>query len=395
MLSSYRDLKTIGQVMEEAQEKSTVHDKKIERRKKENVEVLSLKEKEIDEEEKIATWRKAAFGFGNFSRYTVLGIQAYFLNPFLLEVAGISAFWAGTIQLIKQVYDGITDPMVGRLSDRIDTRWGRRKPWIIAATIPSGILWMFQWYSPEFAMGNQTLSVIYYTLILLLFSTANTFVSVPYNAMVPDITSNYHDRTQVVMFQEVFGLLSIILFSFIQAKLVEFFPDESDPSVVDYQKGYFVSSWLTVWAVVIPMLIAIMFVSEKKVDRSQDDEDTTGKALIVRIFLWFWFFIKGLLKALMFKEFTLLVITFVCSMLAVYMVVNNFVLYAKYVLGVEDQTAYLMLVLQVCFFTYKKSYFVIILISFIILILISYCFMFILIEKNRRLLRYRFSFGQF
>ena len=342
MLSSYRDLSSITETLDEvAEAEEEIEVKK--RRKSSRYSLEKVPIVEGDEERKpIAMWRKAAFGFGNFSRYTVIGIQAYFLNVFLLEVAGIGTFWSGNILLVKQIYDGFTDPLVGGLSDSISTRWGRRKPWIILASIPSGIFWILQWYTPGFTQNSVAGSVTYYLLILLVFSTMNTFVSVPYNAMVPDVAVNYDDRTAVVLFQEVFGLSAVIIFSYFQAEAVEFFKDEDNDELVDYEKGYLYASYITVWAVVIPMLLAVIFVKERKFIA----KDLVGNSALGRVFNWFKTFLKTLGKSLMFKEFTLIVIVFVLCMIAVYLFVNNFVLYVKYVLLAESQTSFLMLAVQ-------------------------------------------------
>eukprot|EP00339_Tiarina_fusa_P005987 CAMPEP_0117048018 /NCGR_PEP_ID=MMETSP0472-20121206/33178_1 /TAXON_ID=693140 ORGANISM="Tiarina fusus, Strain LIS" /NCGR_SAMPLE_ID=MMETSP0472 /ASSEMBLY_ACC=CAM_ASM_000603 /LENGTH=282 /DNA_ID=CAMNT_0004760927 /DNA_START=15 /DNA_END=860 /DNA_ORIENTATION=- len=282
MLSSYRDLSSITETLDEVAE----GEEEIEVKKRRKSSRYSLEKVPIvedgEERKPIAMWRKAAFGFGNFSRYTVIGIQAYFLNVFLLEVAGIGTFWSGNILLVKQIYDGFTDPLVGGLSDSITTRWGRRKPWILLASVPSGIFWILQWYTPGFTTDSVGGSVAYYLLILLVFSTMNTFVSVPYNAMVPDVAVNYDDRTAVVLFQEVFGLSAVIIFSYFQAEAVEYFKDEDNDELVDYEKGYLFASFITVWAVVLPMVLAVVFVKERKFV----SKDLGGTSMLGRIGLW-------------------------------------------------------------------------------------------------------------
>lgn len=203
-----------------------------------------------------------------------------------------------------------------------------------------------QWLSPGFVSESEWYAILYYGLVLILFSSANTLVSVPYNAMVPDIATDYHDRTTVVLLQEVFGLSAVILFSFIQAFVVEAFVDpETDQ--VDYEKGYTVAALITFLPVVVPMIVSVIFLKEPPVELDPS-EDTAGKNFFVRIGLWFWFFLKSLLKAMIFLEFMLVVLLFVACMLAVYLFVSNFVLYIKYVLHAEDQTQWLLLCTQVC-----------------------------------------------
>merc|ERR1712137_170615 len=342
MLSTYGDLSSVAETLDEVVEvEQNLEAKKRRKSSRYSLERIP-KFIEQGEREKLALWRKAAFGFGNFSRYTVIGIQAFFLNVFLLEVAGLSTFWSGTILLIKQIYDGVTDPLVGGLSDSLHTRWGRRKPWILLASIPAGIFWVLSWYTPDFITSSGGL-VVYFIIVLLAFSTMNTFVSVPYNAMVPDVAVDYDDRTAVVLFQEVFGLSSVIIFSYFQAEAVEFFRQEDNPDLIDYKKGYLVASFVTVFSVVLPMLVAISFVKEQK---PKPNPEGIAANAIGRILAWFKNFFVNLFQALLFKEFFLIVVVFVLSMTAAYLFINNFVLYIKYVLKAEEQTAYMMLTLQ-------------------------------------------------
>lgn len=303
---------------------------------------------------RVPFWKKLLFGFGNFSRYTVLGIQAYFLNAFLIQVAVMDPVWVGNIQLIKQVYDAITDPIIGRISDRTRTRFGRRRIYVLLFSIPCGFLWLMQWYTPNFVSdaaetegdpdSDWWYPVLYYGSVLLVFSTFNTLVSVPYNALVPDIAKDYHDRTTVVLLQEVFGLSSVIIFSFVQASLTEAFTYEGTDEV-DYSKGYGVSALVTLPAVVLPMILAVIFIKEPMVDLD-DDENTKDKSWYIAICYQTYYFLASLLKALLFKEFFFVVVLFVSCMLAVYAFVSNFVLYIKFVLLAEQQTEWLLLATQ-------------------------------------------------
>jgi Na+/melibiose symporter-like transporter len=250
--------------------------------------------------------------------------------------------------MVKQIYDAFTDPFVGKLSDRSWTRWGRRKPWIVAGTIPSGVLWVMMWLSPSWLGTSSWAQILYYTLVLLAFNTLNTVVSVPYNAMVPDITVDYDDRTTVVLAQNVFGMLASAIFSSLQGVIIELFPDPDNPGRIDYQKGYAVAALVSLPAVVIPPLLSIMFVTERKPESFDEDDPSpysSGKPLVVR---WLLDFVWAIWQALLFKEFMMVTMVMCFGMVAAYFFINNIVLYAKYVLENEGQTFYMILTGQVC-----------------------------------------------
>jgi MFS/sugar transport protein len=77
---------------------------------------------------------------------------------------------AGTLLLVKQAYDGISDPVVGTVSDRTQSRIGRRKPWVYFSSIPAGILWIFIWLQVPF-ITSEIGRFFYYLTALLLFNT--------------------------------------------------------------------------------------------------------------------------------------------------------------------------------------------------------------------------------
>eukprot|EP01094_Clydonella_sp_ATCC50884_P027112 TRINITY_DN7658_c0_g1_i1.p1 TRINITY_DN7658_c0_g1~~TRINITY_DN7658_c0_g1_i1.p1 ORF type:complete len:539 (+),score=199.26 TRINITY_DN7658_c0_g1_i1:255-1871(+) len=287
----------------------------------------------------LSTWGKIAYGFGNFSRYAALGIQAFYLNTFLLEVALVDPFFAGTLLLLKQAYDAVTDPFVGKLSDNSWTRWGRRKPWIMLASIPSGIFWVMMWLSPEFINEYEWGPSVYYLLVLLAFNTLNTCVSVPYNALVPDITTDYDDRTMVVLVQNVFGLLATTIYSTLQGVIIELFPGDDEGDSVNKKKGYAVAALVSLPAVVFPPMISALFVKE----RIPDDTERVDSG---GLFKWVVEFCRGLWGAITFLEFMQVTAVFVLAMSAIYAYVNNFVLFAKYVLDREKDSSILVFVGQ-------------------------------------------------
>jgi Na+/melibiose symporter-like transporter len=66
-------------------------------------------------------------------------LQGFFLTPFLLETVGLSPSTVGLMTFFAKAWDGLADPLVGYFSDRTESRWGRRKPWIAIGSIPLGV----------------------------------------------------------------------------------------------------------------------------------------------------------------------------------------------------------------------------------------------------------------
>jgi GPH family glycoside/pentoside/hexuronide:cation symporter len=151
-----------------------------------------------------------AYGLGEVARAVIQNIRVVVLLYFLTNVAGLNAGLAGTVLLIGRVWDGLNDPLVGWLSDRTQSRFGKRYPWIVAGAIPLGLLTFLQWVVPPFAVESphyQLYLLGYYTLIALLFDAAFTAVIVPFSALVPDLAQDYDERTSLVSFHSGFSIV--------------------------------------------------------------------------------------------------------------------------------------------------------------------------------------------
>jgi GPH family glycoside/pentoside/hexuronide:cation symporter len=135
-----------------------------------------------------------------------------FLLIFYNQVMGLDAGVVGAVIMAALIFDAFADPIIGELSDRTQSKWGRRLPWLYFSAVPLGILWMLLWHPPELSDDM---------LIVWLFCTAvlvRTFVSmceVPSIALVPELTSDYDERTRLMRYRFLFGwaggLLVLIL----------------------------------------------------------------------------------------------------------------------------------------------------------------------------------------
>jgi GPH family glycoside/pentoside/hexuronide:cation symporter len=110
--------------------------------------------------------------------------------------------------MLGKVWDAVNDPIVGVLSDRTQSRWGRRHPWMIYGAVPFGIFFFLQWIVPPF---NATGLFWYYVAIALVFNTFYTAVNLPYTALTPELTHDYDERTSLNSFRFAFSISGSIL----------------------------------------------------------------------------------------------------------------------------------------------------------------------------------------
>jgi oligogalacturonide transporter len=112
---------------------------------------------------------------------------------FLILVEGIEPVAASAIILVGKIWDAVTDPIVGNISDRTRSRFGRRRLFFLIGIAPVFISFIMLFYS--FGIGNVTAKIVYHCFAYMFFGTAFTIVMVPYNAILADMTSDYNERT--------------------------------------------------------------------------------------------------------------------------------------------------------------------------------------------------------
>ncbi|MEM9217958.1 MAG: MFS transporter [Cyanobacteria bacterium P01_F01_bin.150] len=165
---------------------------------------------------------KLAFGAGDMGAGLTANLVVFSFLIFLTTVAGLSPGWASTVLLIGKVWDAFTDPIVGLMSDRTRSRWGRRHSWMLFGSIPFGLSFALMWAVPN--VENTALKFAYYVVISIIFFTSYTAVNLPYAALTPELTQDYDERTTLNSFRLSFSLGGAVfglMLGFIISKWIE------------------------------------------------------------------------------------------------------------------------------------------------------------------------------
>jgi GPH family glycoside/pentoside/hexuronide:cation symporter len=129
--------------------------------------------------------------------------MAFFMLYFFTDVARLDPGTAGVILLINKIWDSINDPIIGMISDRVHTRWGRRRPWFLFGAIPFGVTFVLLFLVPP--LGASAL-FWYYLVVSLMLDLAFTIVNVPYTALTPELTRDYDERTSLNSYRFAFSI---------------------------------------------------------------------------------------------------------------------------------------------------------------------------------------------
>jgi GPH family glycoside/pentoside/hexuronide:cation symporter len=159
--------------------------------------------------EKIARKIKIGFGAGEFSSSIFFTITSFWLMNFLTDEVRLSAALAGTALLVGKIWDAVIDPFIGHISDHTRSRWGRRRPYLLFFAIPFGAAFVVMFTNP--GIEAQAGKFIWAMLAYVFFCTVYSFTNIPYNSLLPEISQDYNERTNISGYKQAFAVIGTIL----------------------------------------------------------------------------------------------------------------------------------------------------------------------------------------
>lgn len=161
----------------------------------------------------------AAYGVGSIATAMFNAVPALVLLYFLTQTLLISPAWAGLVILLPKLWDVVTDPLMGVISDRTRSPWGRRRPWMLlgACTMPLAFLMMFS--VPDYALWQ---SRFWWVMAwYLLAASCFTMYVIPYVSMPAEMTNDYHQRTRILSWRMGFVVIGVLLGGALAPLLIE------------------------------------------------------------------------------------------------------------------------------------------------------------------------------
>ncbi|MEW6982683.1 glycoside-pentoside-hexuronide (GPH):cation symporter [Colwelliaceae bacterium 6471] len=163
---------------------------------------------------------KIAYGLGDTASNIIFQTVMMFLLIFYTDVVGISPAIVGTMFLVVRIFDAVTDPLMGALADRTQTRWGQFRPYLLWLAIPFGLISTIAFITPELSdTGKVVYAFVTYSLLMIVY----TAINIPYSALGGVLTTNPQERVSVQSFRFVFGMLGGLIVASGTLPLVEYF----------------------------------------------------------------------------------------------------------------------------------------------------------------------------
>jgi GPH family glycoside/pentoside/hexuronide:cation symporter len=203
-------------------------------------------------------WTKLAFGSGEFGPSSISMMRSLFYTFYLTDVVGLDPRLASIGAIIGLIWDAVNDPLVGIISDRVNSRWGRRRPFLLIFSVPFGVLSIILWAAPNWS--SQIALIAYVTIAFMLVDTLGTLLSIPYQSLIPELTQDYDERTSIAGFRTVFQLIGSLLVVIVVPSVV----DKALESGLNQRLGFVLAAAIFGILSILFYLIVFVFIRENK-----------------------------------------------------------------------------------------------------------------------------------
>jgi len=213
---------------------------------------------------------KFSFGICDLGGNLFFTLMGFWSLKYLTDIAGIAAAWAGIAVMAGKVWDAVTDPMMGYISDRTLSRWGRRRPYLLFGAVPLALtMWLF-FSVPR--TENPVMLILWAGFTLMLLNTAMTIINIPYGSLTPELTGDYHERTSLNGYRFGCAVFGTILGAAAVQPLVDLFgkmkPATDGGGTGSLQFGWSMTGLLMGAVIAVVTLVTFFGVKEKKLTKA-------------------------------------------------------------------------------------------------------------------------------
>lgn len=181
-------------------------------------------EKQVNTVQQINVKNMISYGVGDLYGGGAFFIIGSLFLVFLTDIAGLRGSLAGVIIMVGKIWDAVTDPTMGYISDHTQSKHGRRRIYFLYGIIPILISFSLLWVSFP---GTDVSKFVYYLCIYLLFNTVFTMVMIPYNSLPAEMTSDYKERSKMIAIRMLFSQTGMLLGAVFARTIIGRFPSEA------------------------------------------------------------------------------------------------------------------------------------------------------------------------
>ncbi len=241
---------------------------------------------------KLSIKEKIGYGLGDTASHFVWDMVGFWILIFYTDTFGISAAAAGTIMLIARVWDMFSDPLMGIIADRTNTRWGKFRPYLLWMALPYSVLAVLTFTTPDL---GQTGKVIYAGVTYFLLMTVFTAINLPYSSLGAVMTSDSYERAGLNSYRFIFAFAGQFIVTGTALYLASYFGQG------DNAKGY--QYTLMLFAAVSFILFMVTFKTTRERVKPPAAQEKNLKQDIKNLFKnrpWVILFFVGIISFVMF-----------------------------------------------------------------------------------------------
>jgi len=279
---------------------------------------------------KLTVRQKLGFGIFDLGGNMLFTLMSFWALKYLTDTVGIAAVWAGSAVMVGKAWDAVTDPMMGFISDRTLSRWGRRRVYLLFGAVPMCLTMVFFFTAPAYL--PQYLHIFWAILALMLLNTASTIINVPYSSLTPELTTDYHEQSSLNGYRFGCAVFGTIAGAGAVQPLVQIFarPGAADP-LLD-QRGFSVMGFIL--GAVMMIVTLLTFLGTKEKQYRKEDLPTEG----------FFATFKVVFKN---KPYVLLLLTYALHMTGISFLTTILAYYTENILNRPDITTIVLVLLLV------------------------------------------------
>ncbi|HEY1012510.1 MAG TPA: MFS transporter [Herpetosiphonaceae bacterium] len=196
---------------------------------------------------------KLLYGAGDWGLASFNTLRQIFYAIFLTDVVGLDARLASLVALVGMLWDALNDPLIGTFSDRLRTRWGRRRPFLLFFAVPFGLGFVLQWWAPPW--DSQLALTLSAGLAFMLCDTLQSLIAVPYASLTPELAGDYDERTSLTGYRMFFNLCASLVTAVAAPILVQSGPDQ--------RSGYLLMAAIFGALAAVPLLLIGLLIRER------------------------------------------------------------------------------------------------------------------------------------
>ena len=265
------------------------------------------------ENNRLSTRSKLSFGIGAFGKDMVYAIVSTFFMKYLTDMRGVDPFFVAVLFTAARIWDAFNDTFMGVIVDNTRSRWGKFRPWILIGTLLNAVVLILLYFDVNLSPVQY---MVYVGVMYVLWGMTYTIMDIPYWSMVPALTNNEDERSQVSSIPRFFASMAWLIVGSAGLYIVKYMGNGDDVT------GFSRFAMAVALIFVVSSVITFLGTKEKVVATAGSGEKTSFRKMVT----------------VLLKNDQVLVILLIALFFNIaYQLSNSFALYYfEYVCGVKD-----------------------------------------------------------